>query len=130
MALTMAVDATCDDVETISTCSGGSADDQAQDPWPDTDDECCYPKSYYRPPRDCKETDCLAEFLTEKAKNTSEMRLNLQETLKFSNWLLSRLQKEKEKNARRPLPELPNEVATMLKRRRRTAPRPSNERKH
>ena len=49
-------------------------------------------------------------------KNTSEMRLNLQETLKFSNWLLSRLQKEKEKNARRPLPELPNEVATMLKR--------------
>ena len=68
MALTMAVDATCDDVETISTCSGGSADDQAQDPWPDTDDECYYPKSYYRPPRDCKETDCLAEFLTGKAK--------------------------------------------------------------
>lgn len=49
-------------------------------------------------------------------KITSEMRLNLQETVKFSNWLLSRLKKNKEKNARRTLPELPNEVPTMLER--------------
>lgn len=123
MALTM--DACCDDVETISTCSGGSDQDSPWPwmPWPDTDDECCYPKSDYRPPRECLETACLAMLLTtqkkprsaelpeEDTKSTLEpgkalkitseksaMQLHLKETVKFSEWVLK---KTKEKIGRK-----------------------------
>ena len=67
------MDACCDDVETISTCSGGSDQDSPWPwmPWPDTDDECCYPKSDYRPPRECLETACLAMLLTTQKKPRS-----------------------------------------------------------
>eukprot|EP00435_Cladocopium_sp_Y103_P050873 s2531_g15.t1 len=135
-----AVEAVPDDVETISTCSGGtSASADAEDPqeWPNTDDECCYPKSHYRPPRRCWQTDLLAKFVTtvtdtpekraeddtnsslepgKAPKITSEksaaMLLQLNEANKFGIWLLERVRnrkspKPKEKKPRTARPARP-----------------------